>query len=244
MGDAVKTIQDRLNYLGYDAGPPDGEMGSRTSIAVTLFQNDAGLEPDGIIGRQTLAALFDPNAPRGDADVEDRTKAGTPNVEPSHPSKYWPTQAEVTQYFGAPGSSEANSAKCRLPFEFRIAWETKDRVSSFSCHPKVAKSFEAIFADVAQQYGRSAMQDLGLDLFGGCFNPRRMRGGQTWSMHSYGIAVDLDPDHNTLKMTKNEARFANPEYDPYWDIVERYGCVSLGRVWGKDWMHIQFARLR
>jgi len=44
----VGAIQRRLNEIGYDAGPPDGVMGTRTKAAIGSFQADQGLPVDGI----------------------------------------------------------------------------------------------------------------------------------------------------------------------------------------------------
>jgi hypothetical protein len=84
---------------------------------------------------------------------------------------------------------------------------------------------------------------LNLDLFGGCVNVRRMRGGSAWSIHSWGAAIDVDPDNNQLKWGKDKAEFAKKEYNAFWDIVEDEGWVSLGRVKNYDWMHYQAALL-
>ena len=40
---------------------------------------------------------------------------------------------------------------------------------------------------------------LRLDVWGGCLNVRKMRGGTRNSMHSWGIALDYDPQNNQLK---------------------------------------------
>lgn len=51
------AIQKALNDAGYNAGPVDGIMGKKTRAAVTRFQSDQKLMPDGIVGPRTLAAL-------------------------------------------------------------------------------------------------------------------------------------------------------------------------------------------
>lgn len=56
-GESVKTLQDKLNKLGYNCGEVDGDFGSNTLKAVKLFQTDKGLEVDGIVGAKTWAAL-------------------------------------------------------------------------------------------------------------------------------------------------------------------------------------------
>lgn len=92
------------------------------------------------------------------------------------------------------------------------------------------------------EYALEKEQELGLDIYGGCYNNWAHVGGSKKSMHAWGIAIDLDPDKNALKMDKKTARFARPEYDAFWRIVEDEGGYSLGREKDFDWMHFQFAR--
>jgi hypothetical protein len=56
-GEEVKELQERLNVLGYDCGEADGVFGTRTKNAVVRFQTDHQLDPDGVVGRKTWAAL-------------------------------------------------------------------------------------------------------------------------------------------------------------------------------------------
>src|SRR5206468_4196651 len=56
-GDDVRTLQAKLNLLGFDAGREDGMLGERTDRAVRDFQRNVGLPADGIVGRATLQAL-------------------------------------------------------------------------------------------------------------------------------------------------------------------------------------------
>lgn len=86
------------------------------------------------------------------------------------------------------------------------------------------------------------IRELRLDVYGGCFNNRPIRGGSRPSLHAWGIAIDMDPERNTLYMSTPEAVFSGPEYDAFWSIVEKEGAFSLGRERNYDWMHFQFAR--
>lgn len=61
-GDAVKQLQARLQELGYYTGEIDGDFGNGTKAAVTAFQQENGLEADGIAGQKTLAALYSDSA--------------------------------------------------------------------------------------------------------------------------------------------------------------------------------------
>ena len=58
-GDDVKQLQTNLIRLGYDCGRwgADGDFGDATEIAVKRFQTQHDLEPDGIVGPKTRAAL-------------------------------------------------------------------------------------------------------------------------------------------------------------------------------------------
>ncbi len=56
-GAAVSEIQTRLKNWGYYNGDVDGVYGSQTEKAVRWFQQKNGLNVDGQVGDQTLAAL-------------------------------------------------------------------------------------------------------------------------------------------------------------------------------------------
>jgi N-acetylmuramoyl-L-alanine amidase len=56
-GDDVRSLQGRLNLLGFDAGREDGIFGERTDRAIREFQRNVGLPSDGIVGATTLQAF-------------------------------------------------------------------------------------------------------------------------------------------------------------------------------------------
>ena len=58
-GDAVKTLQEKLNANGFDSGNVDGIFGAKTYAAVTAFQKANSLVVDGIVGKLTWAKLYD-----------------------------------------------------------------------------------------------------------------------------------------------------------------------------------------
>ncbi len=58
-GSDVRIVQLRLIALGYaGSGAADGLYGPRTRSAVKAFQGDRDLQPDGIVGERTMAALM------------------------------------------------------------------------------------------------------------------------------------------------------------------------------------------
>jgi hypothetical protein len=149
------------------------------------------------------------------------------------------TQQAIKKY-GTPNETGAGYlVTLNLPYPMRLAWDTDTTVSRIRCHKNVAKNFEAVFKDILAYYGIARIKELGIDLFGGCFNYRKMRGGSAWSKHAWAIAIDLDPARNTLKETSKTARFARPEYKPMIDIFYKHGFISLGREKNFDFMHFE-----
>lgn len=241
MDAATRSLQQQLNGYGYDAGPDDGIWGPRTASALRDFQKTNGIPATGVIDQATRAVLYGGKVVRNDVGLPDRDTPAP--VGKGGPASMWPRQKDVVAYFGAPGGRMATAGKCVLPIPFRIAWNTKQTITRFSCHEKVADTFTAMFRDAVKAYGAQRFQQLGLDLFGGCYNFRKMRGGSSYSMHSWGIAIDLDPARNQLKWDHTRAQFALPQYGPFFEIVEDYGLTSLGKERDFDWMHVQAARL-
>lgn len=153
----------------------------------------------------------------------------------------WPTQAECRKFYGTPGTGHA---KLALPFPMYLAWDKKVELRSFTIHKKCLESAGRAFARIAEAYPDAKQRrDLGIDLFGGCYNNRPMRGGTQLSMHAFACAIDFDPDRNQLKWGKDRARLAKPDAAKFWWAWEQEGWISLGRTRNFDWMHVQAARL-
>lgn len=149
------------------------------------------------------------------------------------------TTKEASAKYGPPDESGAYLVSIPLPYPMKLAWDKKAIVKTMRCHKLVAEKLTLIFAEILDVYGIEKIQALGIDLFGGCFNFRKMRGGNDYSRHSWGIAVDLDPERNKLKETHKTARFARAEYGPMIDIFYKHGFISLGRECDYDWMHFE-----
>lgn len=56
-GDDVRELQQRLNVLGFNAGPEDGLFGPATQAAMEEFQRNVGIDVDGVAGASTVAML-------------------------------------------------------------------------------------------------------------------------------------------------------------------------------------------
>lgn len=260
----VQELQRRLVEWGFYSGDSDGIVGALTMQAIAAFLNNGRVLQtekwsqerlvnaakqlvcrrldievgaiDGLVGPQTRYA-FSVYAERFlgvPMDVE-RPTDGTNH---SH-SKIWPRQKDVGSFFGPMG---VNQVRLQLPYPMVLSWNRRQVIHSFEIHEKVHDSALRCFERVAATYSAEQRERLGLNIYGGCLSVRRMRGSDTWSMHSWGIAIDFDPDRNQLNWNKEQARLAKPDCEDFWKIWEDEGWISLGRAANFDWMHVQAAR--
>ncbi len=102
---------------------------------------------------------------------------------------------------GKPTDRWENSFLCRidLPYPMRLSWDLGTVVHKITCNQAVRSSLSDILDGILKHYGSlQAVQDAGMDLYGGCYCFRRMRGGSQPSLHSWAVAIDLSPDANPL----------------------------------------------
>ncbi len=85
------------------------------------------------------------------------------------------TTAQAIKKYGTPNETGAGYlVTLTLPYPMRLAWDTDETVTRMRCHKLVAAKFEAVFKELLETYGLARIKELGIDLFGGCFNFRKM----------------------------------------------------------------------
>ena len=262
-------VQRLLRAAGYYAGAIDGDIGPKTRTAIErILSANAGALPsgavsaarrrvmaaqlvlkaagfetgpiDGYAGMLTKQALADWNeeqitgkkpAPWRPDDV--------PEADHDRPLPSWGRQRDVDRRFGPAGGPQCTRGQVTPPYPMVLAWNKREKVKVISCHEMVADSIERILKRVESAYAPEKITDLGLHLFGGCFNLRKKRGGATLSMHSWGVALDFDPERNQLKWTRQRARLGKADAEEWWRCWEAEGWLSLGRARDMDFMHVQ-----
>lgn len=228
--------------LTYSQIKPEWEPMRKIYAFIQAACLEAGFDPHGIDGR------WGPNTENAYNNYRSFLDNGKPpapwrpeDIVQVNPNK-WPAQytPEFDVFYGPKGTS---LVKAQLPYPMKLAWDPSVTVNSFSCHAKVKDSLLLVLSNVLNHYGLDEIKHLRLDLFGGCYSERQIRGGSRWSMHSWGIAVDFDPAHNKLEWGRDKAAFSGTEYAKWWEFWESEGWISLGRQRNFDWMHVQAAKL-
>lgn len=213
-------------------------------ILFSIDKIDTGKTIDGLNGPQTNHArvIFSANLLtkwRDKAANVEPPKTANKKITELHTE--WPLQKDCMSFYGKVGT---NQVKCELPFEMVLAWDTKSKLKTYSCHKLVKEPMERIWQRTFDFYGYEKIKQLRLHYFGGCLNVRKMRGGSSWSMHSWGIAVDIDPDRNDLHTSWKNAQMSKPEYKKFVQFWYDEGFINLGLEADYDSMHFQAARLR
>lgn len=210
-----------------------------------LFSVEAGIETgpiDGLWGPQTAFAA-------DSLKIHERTGKLPPNwrdseVQPLTNPNRWPkeNQKALEEFFGAhglPNGREPAMVFVDVPWKLKLAWDKRQTTRRIRCNRAVAESLSRVLARVHDSYDEKSIRDLRLDLYGGCYSPRKKRGGSSLSTHSWAIALDWDPEANQLNWGRAHARLARPEYEEWWKAWEDEGWLSLGRSRNFDWMHVQ-----
>jgi hypothetical protein len=162
----------------------------------------------------------------------------------------WPRQSEMNAFYGDPDSNDDMKADARWesanlvtivpPYRMVAAWAPAQPIKGIRVHKRCAESLTRILTAVAKSYGsQGAIEAARMHLYGGCYNFRLMRGGSKLSIHSWGAAIDIDPERNGLgKMWHDNAGMMPLQVVKCFD--------AEGWTWGGRWktgdaMHFQAA---
>lgn len=189
-----------------------------------------GLVEDGLWGPKTQNAY--------DQMVQ-RKRIALANSSP------WPRQneADLTAFFGKHGVEGGYTPpmkRIELPMTMYLYGEKDKPLRTISVHEKIAEPYARVVHRIWNFYNEDQAE---LDLTGwtnyyGCYNPRKMRNGSSWSMHSWSVATDHDVSRNELSWGRSKAWM--PE--EIFDIYETEGAMSLGRYKNFDFQHVQWTQ--
>lgn len=217
IGSKVKQVQRFLNVKA------DGIFGPLTEKAVKEFQKLSDIGVDGIIGPITWEKI-----------VKEKTYN-------NQPKKTW--YEKMCDKYGNPSPSGNNLVFVTVPFPLIIAWDKKQSTNRIRCHKLVADQLKSIFEEIAKEYSEDEIYNLGLNMYGGCFNYRNVRGGSRMSVHAWGIGVDMDPERNRMRTKWKDSQFSKPEYKKFIYIWYKHGFMNYGVERNFDAMHFEPKKL-
>jgi hypothetical protein len=149
----------------------------------------------------------------------------------------WPHQSNVDAFYGDPRGSNGgpspkweskNLVRIATPWKLVTGWDGQT-VSKIRVHHKCAPSLLKVFGTIwhAANQDQAKINEWGMNLYGGGYNFRLMRGSTRLSMHSWGCAVDFDP-------ARNGFGDATPNFANYPAVLDAF--AAEGWTWGGKWM--------
>lgn len=148
----------------------------------------------------------------------------------------------MTKYYGAPSASPSYLAWFSFPHpSTRLYSRTGSQLKDYTgdsrldhrTHRMLASALQNALAEIYVTLGREQFEREGWHVYGGSHNYRPTTSGGRLSTHAWAAAVDFNPEENPF------ARTATTFSPTAIDIMEKWGFLSGGRAWGKDWMHFQ-----
>jgi hypothetical protein len=159
----------------------------------------------------------------------------------------WPNQSNVDSFYGNPRGPDGqpsaaweqkNLILVKTPWQLITAWDSAP-VRGIRIHSLCAETLQNILKAIWVAAGQDehVIKDWGMNLYGGGYSFRLMRGSNRLSMHSWGCAVDFDPERNKLGDT-------TPNFANCTKVLDAFNAE--GWTWGGHWhkpdgMHWQAA---
>ena len=112
----------------------------------------------------------------------------------------------------------------KLPFPLRLSWKPHILAKYIQCHRDIGEALLDALHEIGQYKGVDWLGDKRYDYYGGCFNFRKKRGLGDLSIHSWGIAIDLNPHIAPHRKKSHQPRF----------IVKAF--EDRGFNWGGNWL--------
>lgn len=118
-----------------------------------------------------------------------------------------------------------NLITINFPYSMFLAWDKKSKVTTTRCHRLISARLLNVLNEIKNTFTPEEIKKLGLDQYGGCYNLRKKRGNTvSLSLHSWGIAIDIDPARNAFKSNR-------------FSMDKRVVAIfkKHGFKWGGDW---------
>jgi len=148
-----------------------------------------------------------------------------------------PLYEDLNKVYGLPGES---LVKLRLPYPMRLSWDKRKIARNIIVHKDVGPAMIEALEEVLKAVGYNYLRENDFDLFGGAYNHRKIRGGEKLSVHSWGVAIDINPHLGPYDYSAYKAgAYIDRQPDVIKQAFIKRGFVNL--PW--DTMHFQAVSL-
>lgn len=252
-GDLVHAWQSFLLGQGFDPGGLDGTFGDKTVVTTKAFQQQQGLTPDGIAGRETIMRAMQLGFELIEEPASDMSGSNFP-PRPDFPPLLSTAarQAIFGKFEFAPDPKPGNRENIRI----LGTWERDNIISvpipqlraalgprapaGMRFHRLAAEQLRELWAD----WERGNLIDR-ISSFDGSFVARFIRGStSSLSNHSFGTAFDINASENRLgaRPPLVGQRGSTRELVP---LANKWGFYWGGHFGGRpDGMHFEIAFLK
>jgi len=226
--------------------PHDETFSSVFRAAVIQWQRENGLAADGIVGPASLAKAASQGfvMPANPSSPPPHFEPPRVGAAPEITRLPRDNRDEMTKFYGAPSASPNYLAWFSFPHpQTRLYSRTgsllRDHVGDsrldHRTHKLLAGRLTNALAEIWITLGRAEFERQGWHVYSGSHNYRPTTSGGRLSTHAWAAAVDFNGSENPFNSTRTTFSSASI------DIMEKWGFLSGGRAWGKDWMHFQAA---
>lgn len=115
-----------------------------------------------------------------------------------------------------------------LPFFMRLSWQPQRIIEKIQCHRNISPVLVDCLREIGER-GVNYLDENDFNWYGGCFNFRKNRRENRLSVHSWGIAIDINPQLAPMGIEKHK----QPQF--IIDAFERRGFLHIK----DDAMHFQ-----
>ena len=160
----IYVLQIGLKTLGFDPGTSDGLDGRKTQAA---------------LAKSALSRFGSPA----------KAISGSVNGYPPRPEASAVSKAKVFGPAGVKGGKGPSMDLFPPPYPMEFSWGGP--VSKMGCHKMVALPIKNALNEIKDTFGLAWIRKHDLDEYAGCYSPRKSRGGNSISDHSWAIAFDF-----------------------------------------------------
>lgn len=255
-------VNSNTSLINRYYGGPIGNDGDNICRVRFYIEPDHRAEAEKVCGHSLPDDLFKYNGTNTLGSISQGTymvgSVADASIQITNATYQWPiiTQAKMrsnSSEYGSWSDIKNNTGKylkaVPVPSNYPMKTSGGATVSKITVHYMVADRLKNALTDVANHYiklyGPNFNEQVpGICIYDGCFNSRPIRGGKSMSIHSWGIALDFDASKNAMSTKSPTARFSQPQYDAFIQIMNAHGFTSLGKERNYDWMHFQAATLK